>query len=112
MALILGTGAIVVVYLLLNLAYLYLVPLPEMAGAELIAATVAERIPLFAGAGGSVVAGVVMLSSFGTLNGSMMTGPGSSSRWPTGVSSSRRSRGCRRGSRARRSRSGSPPRSA
>src|SRR6185369_6878131 len=75
LALILGTAAIVLVYLLLNVAYIYLVPLPEMAGAKLIAATAADRITLFAGAGGSVVSGVVMLSCFGSLTGSMITGP-------------------------------------
>lgn len=75
LALILGTAGIVLVYLLLNVAYIYLVPLPEMAGAPLMAATAADRIPLFAGAGGAVVSGVVMLSCFGSLTGSMMTGP-------------------------------------
>jgi APA family basic amino acid/polyamine antiporter len=75
LALILGTAAIVLVYLLLNVAYVYLVPLPEMAASKLIAATAADRIPLFAGAGGAVVSGIVMLSCFGSLTGSMMTGP-------------------------------------
>jgi APA family basic amino acid/polyamine antiporter len=75
LALIIGTTAIVVVYLLLNLAYIYLVPVPEMAGAKLIAATAAERIPALGTRGAAVVAGIVMLSCFGTLNGSMMTGP-------------------------------------
>jgi basic amino acid/polyamine antiporter, APA family len=75
MALIVGTGGIVLVYLLLNVAYIYLVPLPEMAQSRLIAATAAERIPLFAGAGGAVVSAMVMISCFGALNGSMMTGP-------------------------------------
>lgn len=75
LALILGTAAILLVYLVLNVAYIYAVPLSEMAGAKLIAATAAERIPLFAGAGGSVVSAIVMLSCFGTLTGSMMTGP-------------------------------------
>lgn len=75
LALILGTAAIVLVYLLLNVAYIYLVPLPEMAGAKLIAATAADRIPLLAGAGGAVVSGIVILSCFGALTGSMMTGP-------------------------------------
>jgi amino acid transporter len=75
LALILGTAAIVLVYLLLNVAYIYVVPLPEMAGAKLIAATAADRIPMFAGAGGAVVSGIVMLSCFGALTGSMMTGP-------------------------------------
>jgi len=75
LALILGTSAIVVVYLFLNLAYIYLVPLDEMARSPLIAATAANRIPLLAGLGGAIISGVVMLSCFGALNGSMMTGP-------------------------------------
>jgi amino acid transporter len=75
LALILGTMAIVLVYLLLNVAYIYLVPLDEMAGSKLIAATAADRIPLFSGSGGAVVSGIVMLSCFGALTGSMMTGP-------------------------------------
>ncbi len=75
MALVLGTVALVTVYLFVNLAYIYLVPLPEMAQSKLIATTAAERIPLFGGAGAAVVAGVVMLATFSALNGSMMTGP-------------------------------------
>jgi APA family basic amino acid/polyamine antiporter len=51
------------------------VPLPEMAKSPLIAATAAERIRVFAGAGGAVISGVVMVSCLGALNGSMMTGP-------------------------------------
>ena len=74
-ALILGTAAIVAVYLLLNAAYVYLVPLPEMATSRLVAATAAERIPLLGGAGGAIVSALVMVSCFGALNGSMMTGP-------------------------------------
>jgi amino acid transporter len=75
LALILGTSAIVVVYLLLNLAYIYLVPLAEMAASPLIAATAAERITTFGTAGGAVISGVVMVSCLGALTGSMMTGP-------------------------------------
>jgi APA family basic amino acid/polyamine antiporter len=75
-ALLLGTVAIIAIYLVVNVAYLYLVPLPEMAGSALIAATAAERIPLFGGGGGGgVIAGVVMISTFSALLGSMMTGP-------------------------------------
>lgn len=73
--LILGTTAIVAIYLVINVAYLYLVPVPEMAGSPLVAATAAERIPLFGTRGGAVAAGIVMLSCFGSLNGSMMVGP-------------------------------------
>jgi basic amino acid/polyamine antiporter, APA family len=75
LALIVGTSAIVIVYLLLNVAYIWAVPLPEMASSKLIAATAADRIPLFAGAGGAVISAVVMLSCFGALTGSMITGP-------------------------------------
>jgi basic amino acid/polyamine antiporter, APA family len=75
LALILGTAGIVLVYLLINVAYIYLVPLPEMASAKLVAATAADHIPLLAGKGGAVVAAIVMVSCFGGLNGSMMTGP-------------------------------------
>lgn len=74
-ALIVGTTAILVVYLLVNLSYLYLVPIDEMRESALIAATAAERIPLLGGHGGAVAAALVMLSAFGSLNGSMMTGP-------------------------------------
>jgi APA family basic amino acid/polyamine antiporter len=74
-ALILGTTSLVVVYLLVNLAYIYLVPLPEMAQSKLIATTAAERIPLVGGLGAAIIAGVVMLATFSALNGAMMTGP-------------------------------------
>jgi amino acid transporter len=75
MALILGTCGILVIYLLLNVAYVYLVPLPEMAQSPLIAATAAERIPLLGRSAGAAISAVVMLSCFSTLIGSMMTGP-------------------------------------
>jgi APA family basic amino acid/polyamine antiporter len=75
MALIIGTLGILLIYLLLNVAYIYLVPLAEMAQSPLIAATAAERIPLLGRHAGGVIAGVVMLSCFSTLIGSMMTGP-------------------------------------
>ena len=75
LALILGTLGILVIYLFLNVAYVYLVPLSEMARSPLIAATAAERIPLLGRYAGAVISGVVMLSCFSTLIGSMMTGP-------------------------------------
>ncbi len=74
-ALIAGTAAIVAIYLLLNLTYVYLVPIPEMAAAKLVAATAAERIPAFGAAGGAIVSAIVMVSCLGSLNGSMMAGP-------------------------------------
>ncbi|MBA3545183.1 MAG: amino acid permease, partial [Nannocystis sp.] len=74
-ALILGTAAIVVIYLLINAAYLYLVPASEMPGVPLVAATAAERIPIFGAAGAAIISGIVMVSTFGSANGSVMTGP-------------------------------------
>ncbi len=74
-ALILGTFGILVIYLLLNVAYIYLVPLNDMARSPLIAATAAERIPLLGRHAGGAISAVVMLSCFSTLIGSMMTGP-------------------------------------
>lgn len=74
-ALIIGTALIVLVYLLMNFAYLYLVPIDEMAKSPLITTTAALRVPLLGDRGTAVVAGMVMLSAFGGLLGSMMTGP-------------------------------------
>src|SRR6185437_87842 len=75
LALILGTAGILLVYLLLNLAYIYLVPLDQMARSPLIAATAAEQIPLLGRYAGAAISAVVMVSCFSTLIGSMMTGP-------------------------------------
>lgn len=75
LALIAGTILIIAIYLLLNAAYIYLVPVSEMAGQPLIAATAASRIPILGGAGAGIVSAIVMISCFGTLNGSMLTNP-------------------------------------
>jgi len=72
-AFILGTAGVVAIYLAVNAVYVSVVPLAEMAGAPLIAATVAER--LIGPIGQALIAAAVMVSTFGTLNGSMMTGP-------------------------------------
>ncbi len=75
LALILGTACVMLVYLTVNLGFMYLLPLQDMAGAKLIAATAAQRIPLFGGLGAGIIAAVVVVSSISGLNGSMMTGP-------------------------------------
>ena len=75
LALVLGTGCVMLVYLVVNIGFIYVLPLPEMAQSKLIATSVAERIPLFRNFGAALVAGLVLMSTFSGLNGSMMTGP-------------------------------------
>jgi len=72
-ALIGGFGVIVGIYLLLNGAYLFVLPLSVMAASELVAAEAASAA--LGGAGASVVGALVLLSTFGALNGTMMSGP-------------------------------------
>ena len=73
-ALIVGCLSVALVYLLINLSFIYVLPLPEMAGSKLIATTVAMRIPLLAGVGTALITGLVMLATFSGLNASMMVG--------------------------------------
>jgi APA family basic amino acid/polyamine antiporter len=72
-ALLMGTGLVVLLYLAINVAYLYVLPIPEMAASKLVAADAATKI--FGAVGASVISGAVMLSAFGALNGSTITGP-------------------------------------
>jgi len=64
-----GMLIVTAVYLLMNLAYAYVLPIDEMAKSKLVAAEVAERI--FSG-GGRWIAALVMLSTFGTANAIIM----------------------------------------
>jgi APA family basic amino acid/polyamine antiporter len=74
-ALIIGTLMIIAIYLLVNLAYIYLVPVPEIAQSRLIASTAVERIPILGAAGAGLIAAVVMISTFSSVNATMMTSP-------------------------------------
>jgi basic amino acid/polyamine antiporter, APA family len=71
----LGGGVLVVigVYLVVNAAYLLALSMDEMAASELVAADAAMAV--FGPVGASLVAGLVILSTFGALNGVTMTGP-------------------------------------
>ncbi len=68
-----GMGAVVIVYLLANAAFLYVMPMPGMAASKLVAASAAERA--IGARGASFVALLVMISTFGSLNGSILTTP-------------------------------------
>jgi amino acid transporter len=72
-ALVIGTTVVVVLYLAANLVYLYLIPMAAMKQAELVAADVAARV--IGPVGIVLVSAAVAVSTFGTLNGSMMTAP-------------------------------------
>ena len=72
-AIILGTLAIIVIYLLTNVAYLYVNPIDAVARSPLVAAD--TMLAVF-GRGGVVMVSVfVMISSFSSLNGSMLASP-------------------------------------
>ncbi|MFZ0553289.1 MAG: amino acid permease [Steroidobacteraceae bacterium] len=75
MGLVLGTACVVLVYVLLNLGFWHALSASEMADSPLVAATAAARIPAIGSAGAALVAGLVLVSSFSGLNGSMMTDP-------------------------------------
>jgi basic amino acid/polyamine antiporter, APA family len=74
LALISGAVCVMLVYLIVNIGFLYAVSPQQMAHEKLIAATVASRIPAFGGAGAAVIAAAVVISAFSGLNASMMTG--------------------------------------
>ncbi len=68
-----GTLAIIAIYLSANLAYLYVNGLPRMQASRLVAADTMGA--LFGQAGAASIAVVVMISTFGSLMGSMLAGP-------------------------------------
>src|ERR1700716_917701 len=70
--LIYGTLIIIALYLLANLAYLSVLPVEQIRQSRLVAADVADK--LIGPAGVAFVSVAVMISTFGTLNGSVMTG--------------------------------------
>jgi APA family basic amino acid/polyamine antiporter len=72
-ALAVGTLAIVVIYLLTNAAYLYVIPVDRMAGSQLIAAD--TMTVLFGGVATTLISALVMVSTFGALIGIMLSGP-------------------------------------
>jgi amino acid transporter len=72
-ALLIGTGLVLGIYLLANVGYLAMFTPNEMRSSALIAADAASRV--MGAAGLTFVAITVMLSTFGTLNGSILTSP-------------------------------------
>lgn len=69
-ALIIGTAVVVAVYLLANLAYLWVLPVAQMAGLPLVAAEVMQRV--LGPSGGALISGLVILSTFGASHASIL----------------------------------------
>jgi len=68
-----GTLAVISLYLLANIGYMSVLSVEEIRSSKLVAADVAQK--LVGGWGVAFVAITVMLSTFGTLNGSILTSP-------------------------------------
>lgn len=71
LALLIGTVAVILVYVLVNIAFLYVLPIGEMAKSPLVAASAAERI--MGQIGASLISAAVVISAFGALNGSLLS---------------------------------------
>ncbi|MDU2591351.1 MAG: amino acid permease [Paeniclostridium sordellii] len=68
-----GLSIVMAVYVIINLAYLWVVPANEMAQVSAPAALVAEK--MFGPIGGKLVTAGILISVFGGLNGYLLTGP-------------------------------------
>jgi basic amino acid/polyamine antiporter, APA family len=71
-ALILGTICVIVIYLLTNLAYFYVLNAHEVGGSERVAADAMSRV--LGAPGRAAVSVAAMISIFAALNGSILTG--------------------------------------
>jgi len=72
-AIVIGTVAIITIYVLTNVAYLYVSPIDAVGRSPLVAAD--TMAALFGRAGVVLVSLFVMISSFSSLNGSMLASP-------------------------------------
>lgn len=72
-AILIGTLLIIAIYLLANVAYLSVFSAAQIAQKEIIAADTMSA--LVGGFGLTFIVGTVMVSTFGTLNGTMLTAP-------------------------------------
>jgi amino acid transporter len=68
-----GTVAVLVVYLLANIGYMAVLPVDQIRTSKLVAADVAER--LIGRPGAVFVSATVMVSTFGTLSATLLTSP-------------------------------------
>jgi amino acid transporter len=74
-AIILGTLALIAIYVLTNTAYLYVIPITEIADPRTPLVAADTMMALFGQTGVVLVSVFVMISSFSSLNGSMLASP-------------------------------------
>ncbi len=72
LALILGTLAVVAIYITINAAYFYVLPAQTVAGTDRVASEMVRRV--LGGWGANAVSVAAMISIFAALNGSILTG--------------------------------------
>jgi APA family basic amino acid/polyamine antiporter len=73
LALVMGTGLVTVIYLLCNVAYLHVLPIGQISQTDKIAALVARSV--LGHTGNAVVSFAILISTFGCLNGLILSGP-------------------------------------
>ncbi len=72
-AILIGTAAIIAIYLSANMAYLYVLPIGVIQSSRLVAADTMST--MFGQGGAAFISVIVMISTFGSLMGSMLASP-------------------------------------
>jgi APA family basic amino acid/polyamine antiporter len=72
-ALVIGTAVVTAIYMLVNAAYIYVLPVSEVARSSRVAAEATEHV--LGARGGGLIAGLVVLSAVGALSGIILAGP-------------------------------------
>jgi APA family basic amino acid/polyamine antiporter len=63
--LVMGLVSCIIIYVLISIAYLYMLPIDEMAGSQLVATDAVRKV--MGSAGGSVIAALIIISTFGAV---------------------------------------------
>ncbi|MGA8274572.1 MAG: amino acid permease [Candidatus Sulfotelmatobacter sp.] len=74
LAMVIGATVVIVLYLLANVAYLFTLPLEAIQHAPADRVGTATLTAIFPGAGTSIMAAAIMISTFGTINALTLTG--------------------------------------
>lgn len=74
LSLFLGTLIVTIIYVAANLMYLYVLPLTDIAFAPQDRVATAASLEIFGSAGAGIIAGLIMVSTFGCNNGLILAG--------------------------------------